>query len=99
MLGVQCAYEHGSVAILIVPALDLFPPSNCTRMLAYSEISTIILEINTLFKNVNFASHPSVRIVKKIIILVNTINIPTGTDKDRQCILNNAHDMPLILYF
>ena len=69
MLGVQYTYEHGSVAILIVPALVLFPPSNCTCMFAYSEINTVIPEINAVFKNVNFASHPSVRIIKKIIVL------------------------------
>ena len=43
-------------------------------------------------KNANFASHPSVRIVKKIIIFVNAIIIPNGTGKDRQYVLNNAHD-------
>ena len=32
---------------------------------------TVILEINAIF--VNFVSHPSVRIIKKIIIFVNAI--------------------------
>ena len=91
MLGVQCTYEHGSVAILIVPALIFFPPSNCTCMLAYSEINTVIPEINA--KNVNFASHPSIRIVKRIIIFVNAINIPNSIDKDRQ------YDMLFTQYF
>ena len=45
-------------------------------------------------KNANFASHPSVRIVKKIIFMNAIIN-PNGTGKDRQYILNNAHDMLL----
>ena len=54
MLGVQCAYKHGSVAILIVPTLVLFPPSNHTRMLAYSEINPVIPEINALFKKCDF---------------------------------------------
>ena len=45
-------------------------------------------------KNANFASS-SVRIVKKIIIFVNAIIIPNGTGKDRQYVLNNAHDMLL----
>ena len=40
LLGVQYAYEQGSVAILIVPALVLFPPLNCTCMLAHSEINS-----------------------------------------------------------
>ena len=40
LLGVQCTYERGSVAILIVPALVLFPPSNCTRMIAHLEINS-----------------------------------------------------------
>ena len=48
-------------------------------------------------KNANFASHPSVCIVKKIIIFVNTINIPNSTGKYRQYILNNAHDMLHVL--
>ena len=30
LLEVQSAHERGSVAILIEPALVLFPPSNCT---------------------------------------------------------------------
>ena len=30
LVGVQCTYEHRSVARLIVPTLVLFPPSNCT---------------------------------------------------------------------
>ena len=47
------------------------------------------------FKNAIFASHPRVRIVKKIIIFVNAINIPNGTGKYRQYILSNAHDMLL----
>ena len=64
-------------------------------MLAYSENNTIIPEINALLKNANFASHPSIRIVKKIIIFVNTMNIPNSTDKYHQYTLNNAHDMLL----
>ena len=50
-------------------------------------------------KNAIFASHPGARIVKKIITFVNAINIPNGTDKDRQYILNNLHDMQLAQYF
>ena len=46
----------------------------------------------------NFVSHPSVRTVKKFIIFVNAMIIPNSTGKDRQCVLNNAHDMLLILY-
>ena len=45
LLGAQCAHEHGSVAILIVFALVLFPLSNSTRILAHSEIN------NTCGKN------------------------------------------------
>ena len=39
-LGGQCAYECGSVTILIVPALVLSPPLNCTRMVAHLEINS-----------------------------------------------------------
>ena len=39
-LGAQWAYKCRSVAILIVPALVLLPPSNCTRMFAHSEINS-----------------------------------------------------------
>ena len=99
MLGVQCAYKDGSVAILIVPALVLLPPSNCTRIPTYSEINTIIPESMCYLENANFASHPSICIVKKIIIFVKAINIPNGTGKDHQYILNNAHDMILTQYF
>ena len=60
---------------------------NCTCMLAYSEINTVIPEINVLFKKMGTSSHPSVRIVKKIVIFVNTINIPNGTSKYRQTVL------------
>ena len=49
-------------------------------------------------KNANFVSHPSLCIVKKIIIFVNAIIIPSGTGKDRQYVLNNAHDMLLTQY-
>ena len=75
--------SRGRVAILIVPALVLFPLLNCTRMLAYSKINTIMH-----LKNANFASHPSVHIVKKIIVFVNAINVPNCTGKDHQYILN-----------
>ena len=34
----QCTYERGSVAILIVPALILFLPSNYTPMLAHLKL-------------------------------------------------------------
>ena len=40
LLGMQCTYKCGSVVILIVPALVLFLPSNCTRMLAHPEINS-----------------------------------------------------------
>ena len=40
LLGAQCAYEQESVAIITVPALVLFPPSNYTCMLAHSEINS-----------------------------------------------------------
>ena len=43
---------------------------------------------NAFLLNVKFASHPSIRIVKKI-IFVNTIIIANGTGKDRQYVLNN----------
>ena len=39
-LGAQCTYECGSVATLIVPALVLFPPSNCTHIIAHLEINS-----------------------------------------------------------
>ena len=38
LLGAKCAYLHGSVVTLIVPALELYPPSNSTHMLAHSEL-------------------------------------------------------------
>ena len=38
LLGAKCAYLHGNVATLIAPALELYPPSNGTRMLAHSEL-------------------------------------------------------------
>ena len=41
------------------------------------------------FFNANFASHPSIHIVKKIIIFASAIIIANGTGEDRQCILNN----------
>ena len=41
-------------------------------------------------KNANFSSHPSIRIIKKIIIFVTAIIIPNGTGKDCQYVLNNA---------
>ena len=39
-LGAQWAHECGSVVILIVSGLVLFPPSNCTCMLAHSKINS-----------------------------------------------------------
>ena len=39
-LGAQCAYERGSVVILIVLTLVLFPPLNCTHVLAHLEINS-----------------------------------------------------------
>ena len=39
LIGVLCAYKSGSVAVLIVPTLVLFPPSNCPHMLAHSEMT------------------------------------------------------------
>ena len=39
---------------------------------------------------VNFASHPSIHIVKKIIIFGNAIIIPNSTGKDCQYVLNEA---------
>ena len=41
-------------------------------------------------KNANFSSHPSIRIIKKIIIFVTAIIIPNGTGKNYQYVLNNA---------
>ena len=54
-----------------------------------SALGTIIPKINAFFFNVNFASHPSIHIVKKIIIFASAIIIANGTGEDRQCILNN----------
>ena len=39
-LGAQCAYKRGSVVILIVLTLVLFPPLNCTHVLAHLEINS-----------------------------------------------------------
>ena len=36
-------------------------------------LHTVILEINAVFKKCNFVSHPSIHIIKKIIIFVNII--------------------------
>ena len=43
LLGVQCTCRHGSVAISIVSTRVLSPPSNCTRMLAPSEITNVTI--------------------------------------------------------
>ena len=71
-LGAQCTYKRGSVAILIVPALVLFSPLNCTRMLAQLEINSTRGKNSRKYNNNIAASEISGTSSVVIVVIVDT---------------------------
>ena len=66
LLGVQSAHERGSVAILIEPALVLFPPSNCTLNLK------LIVLVGSKYGTLSFAHAHSYRVITTLFIALCT---------------------------